>query len=255
MKKLIRTVLRTIPRPWLIRFSLIFMKFSALFYRGNNVECPVCGGRFRKFMPYGYLVIRDNALCPKCLSLERHRLMWLYLKNRTGFFSDPLKVLHIAPEQCFHKRFRKLRNLQYITADLVSPLADVKLDVQDMPFDDESFDLIICNHVLEHVPDDRKAIREIFRTLKKGGFAILQVPTDYSREDTYEDAGITEPSERLKHFRQHDHYRLYGRDYLVRLKEAGFTVEEENYLTGMSIVDRQRFMVPSMEFMYGYFKR
>jgi SAM-dependent methyltransferase len=243
-----------VPRPWLIRLSLVFMRFSAVFYYGNNVECPVCGGQFRKFMPYGYNKVRYNALCPKCLSLERHRLLWLFLKSKTGFFSDKLKVLHVAPEQCFYKRFRKMENLTYITADLESPLADIKLDIQEMPFGNYEFDVVICNHVLEHVPNDRKAMGEIFRVLKPGGFAVLQVPIDFSAESTYEDPSITDPAEREKHFRQKDHYRLYGRDYLTRLKEAGFTVQDENFFTSMLAGDRERYRVPSMEFMYGYYK-
>jgi len=254
MKQLIRFFLSHLPRPWLIRFSLIFMKFAVVFYRGNQVECPVCNGRFRKLLPYGYNKVRENALCPQCFSLERHRLLWLYLKSRTDFFSSPLKVLHLAPEQCFYKRFRKMENLTYITADLESPLADVKLDAQEMPFGDHEFDVVICNHVLEHVPDDRKAIREIYRVLKQNGFAILQVPTDYCAEKTYEDSSITDPSDREKHFRQKDHYRLYGRDYLNRLAEAGFIIKEENYLFSVSIEDRARYRLPEMEFMYGYYK-
>src|SRR5690554_1912046 len=99
MKRLLPFILNIVPRPLLIRLSYIFMHFSALFYRGNNVECPVCGGQFRRFMPYGYKDVRANALCPKCLSLERHRLLWLYLKEKTGFFTSKLKVLHVAPEQ------------------------------------------------------------------------------------------------------------------------------------------------------------
>jgi SAM-dependent methyltransferase len=254
MKKFIRLILSIIPRPWLIRFSLVFMKFSQVLYRGNKVACPVCDGHFSKFLPYGYRQIRNNALCPKCLSLERHRLLWLYLKNRTDFFNASLKVLHVAPEQCFYKRFRTLRNLEYVTADLESPLAAVKLDIQAMPFKDHEFDVVICNHVLEHVPDDRKAMREIFRILKSDGYAILQVPTDYSREDTYEDSSITEPGEREKHFRQKDHYRLYGRDYLDRLKEAGFVIRDENYLLVLSPEEKEYFCLPAMEYMYGYYK-
>jgi SAM-dependent methyltransferase len=254
MKKLIRFLLSHIPRPWLIRFSLIFIKFSTVFYRGNQVECPVCQGHYRRFMPYGYNQVRENALCPGCLSLERHRLLWLYLRNRTAFFSAGLKVLHIAPEQCFYKRFRKMKNLNYITADLESPLADVKLNVQELPFGDHVFDVVICNHVLEHVPDDRKAMAEIYRVLKKGGYALMQVPTDYSMENTYEDFSITDPSDREKRFRQKDHYRLYGRDYLTRLTEAGFSIKDENYLTTLSDEERLRFRLPQMEFMYGYYK-
>ncbi len=254
MKKLVRFMLSHIPRPWLIRLSIFFMRIPAMFYHGNKVECPVCGGHFRKFMPYGYNNPRENALCPKCLSLERHRLMWLYLKNRTNFFSGDLKILHVAPEQCFYKIFRKMKNLKYITADLESPLADIKLDVQKMPFAANEFDMVICNHVLEHVPDDLKAMREILRILKPGGFAIMQVPTAYAMEVTYEDASITDPKERQEKFRQKDHYRLYGRDYLNRIREAGFVINEDNYLMSIPEEDRQRFRLPEMEFMYGYYK-
>jgi SAM-dependent methyltransferase len=205
-------------------------------------------------MSYGYNVVREQAMCPKCLSLERHRLLWLYLKNRTSFFTARLKVLHVAPEQCFHKRFRMMKNLEYITADLESPLADIKLDIQKTPFQDNEFDVIICNHVLEHVSDDRKAIAEIFRVLKHGGFALLQVPTDYSMETTYEDASVTDPAERERKFRQKDHHRLYGQDYPERLAKAGFTIREENYLMVLSGAERDRFKLPAMEYMYGYYK-
>jgi ubiquinone/menaquinone biosynthesis C-methylase UbiE len=123
-----------------------------------------------------------------------------------------------------------------------------------MPFGDNEFDVVICNHVLEHVPDDRKAIREIFRILKHGGFAILQVPTAYAMDVTHEDPTITDPREREKHFRQKDHYRLYGKDYLDRIREAGFITAEENFLTTLSPDERQRYRLPEMEFMYGYYK-
>jgi SAM-dependent methyltransferase len=254
MKKLIPFVINLFPRPWLIRFSLVFMRFASLFYRGDAVECPICGGRFRKFMSYGYNRVRPNVLCPKCLSLERHRLLWLFLKNKTDFFKENLKVLHIAPEQCFHKKFKKLKNLNYITADLESPLADIKLDIQNMPLADNEFDVVICNHVLEHVPDDYKAMHEIFRVLKKGGFAVMQVPTNYGMEKTYEDASITDPAEREKHFRQKDHYRLYGRDYLQRLATVGFILKHDNFLDEIEASLRERYRLPVQEYMYGYYK-
>jgi len=254
MKKLIPLFINSIPRPWLIRISMVFMRFASVWFRGDKVECPVCGGRFRKFLPYGYNRVRYNVLCPKCFSLERHRLLWLFLKNRTDFFTARLKVLHVAPEQCFYRLFRKMQNLDYITADLESPLAEIKLDIQNMPFQDSEFDMVICNHVLEHVPDDRKAIREIFRILKKDGFAVLLVPANYSMEKTYEDAAITEPSEREKHFHQKDHYRLYGKDYIERLAEAGFRIIKNNYLNEISASDREKFRLPEQEYMYGYYK-
>lgn len=205
-------------------------------------------------LPYGYIEPRENALCPGCLSLERHRLLWLFLKNKTGFFTDNLKVLHIAPEQSFYLRFRKLKNLQYTTADIESPIADVKLDVQNMPFNDEVFDVVICNHVLEHVRDDRKALSEIFRVLKRGGFAVMMVPTSYSMEKTFEDPTVTDPVERQKLFRQKDHYRLYGRDYLERVQAAGFVIGAENYLDTLSLEERDKYRLPEMEYMYGYLK-
>jgi SAM-dependent methyltransferase len=254
VKQIIKLVITTLPRPWLIRFSKIFMRFAAYFYHGDKVECPVCGCHFSRFMPYGHHQVRDNVLCPKCLSLERHRLMWLYLKERTGFFTDHLNVLHIAPEQCFYKRFRKMVNLKYTTADLESPLADVKLDIQNMPFSNHEFDVIICNHVLEHVPDEKKALDEIYRVLKKGGFALLLSPISFGMEHTLEDESVTCPVERERLFRQKDHYRLYGRDFIQRITKAGFCIQEDNYLTGLDMEKRERYRLPEMEYMYGYYK-
>jgi len=238
----------------LIRLSRPVMKLTAVLYKGKNVECPVCNEKFRKFLPYGYNNVRTNVLCPQCFSLERHRLVWLYLVERTALFSKPHKVLHIAPEQCFYSRFRKMRNLEYVTADLESPLADVKLDIQAMMMEDNQFDVVICNHVLEHVPDDRKALKEIFRVLKHGGFAILQSPVAYDMEKTYEDPSITDPKEREKHFRQKDHCRLYGKDYPERITEAGFKITEENYLLQITDEIKERYRLPSMEYMFGYHK-
>lgn len=131
-----------------------------------------------KFMPYGYVNSRENALCPHCLALERHRLMWLYLQNETDFFEAPARVLHIAPEYCFLKRFGRLPQLDYVTADLESPLAKVKMDVQRIPFPDGEFDVIFCNHILEHVDDDRQAMRELFRVMRPGGWGIMLSPVN-----------------------------------------------------------------------------
>lgn len=254
MRRLIPLILNTIPRRYLIRLSYVFMKFSALWYKGNNVECPVCGGRFKKFLPYGHNIVRKNVLCPKCLSLERHRLLWLFLKNKTNFFTEKQKVLHVAPEQCFVNRFKNLKNLDYTTADLESPIADVKLDIQTIPFKDDTFDVIICNHVLEHVEDDSRAMTEILRVLKPGGYAILHVPINYSMNDTYEDSTITNPREREKHFRQRDHHRLYGLDYPERLSKLGFKILADNYLDELDEPTKERYRLPYKELMYAYFK-
>jgi SAM-dependent methyltransferase len=254
MDRLIKFALNVIPRKYLIRLSYIFRRISRFFYRGNNVECPVCRSHFRKFMSYGYHTVRKNALCPKCLSLERHRLIWLYLKEKTTFFSELHKVLHIAPEQCFEERFRKMENLTYITADLDSPIADYSCDVQHLPFQDNEFDVIICNHVLEHVDNDHLAMGEILRVMKPEGFAILLVPIDFSRTETYEDPSITSPKDRAKHFLQYDHKRLYGTDFPSRLRNAGFTIREKNFLDEVDEIRKNRFALPAAECMYGYRK-
>jgi len=224
MKRIYRFLLKTLPRPLLIRMSYVFRWFAPLFLSGNKVECPVCSKTFRKFLSYG-ATERNNVLCPNCLSLERHRLMYIYLQQKTSFFTDKQKVLHVAPEQCFYKLFRKMKNLEYVTADIESPLADVKMDLHKAPFKDNEFDVIFCNHVLEHVEDDAQCMRELYRVLKPGGYAIMQVPIDYSRAVTYEDSSITSPEEREKHFWQKDHVRLFGLDYPTRLTAAGFTMD------------------------------
>ncbi len=223
MKKIIKYIVTHIPRKYLIRFSRIFSFIVQPFYMGNKHHCPICGGHFRKFLPYGNKG-NDNRLCPRCLSLERHRLLWLFLKEEK-MFDKNISFLHIAPEQPFNKRFRKQKHWKYITADLESPLADVKMDIRKMPFKDEEFDFVMCNHVLEHIDNDLQAMKEIYRVLKKGGKAIVQVPIDYQRTTTYEDFSITDPKERQKHFGQYDHVRVYGLDYAERLRKAGFEVE------------------------------
>ncbi len=226
MKELITFLMRYVPRPVLIRFSLVANKLAPIVLKGDKVTCPVCEGNFKYFFPYGTVKRRDNVLCPKCLSLERHRLLWLFLKSKTDFFTKKAELLHIAPEQCFYKIFKKQKNLKYLTADLVSPLAEVKMDIHEMPFEDNRFDYVLCNHVLEHVNDSHKAMTEIYRVLKPGGWAVMQVPLDTTRYETYEDWSITSEKDREIHFWQKDHVRLFGLDYPDRLKKAGFKVEE-----------------------------
>ncbi|MGQ1910416.1 class I SAM-dependent methyltransferase [Marinifilum sp. RC60d5] len=252
IKRIIRILLQIFPRPVLIRMSLLINRVVAIFLVGNKVECPVCGGHFRKFLPYGYTKAtgRDNCLCPKCLSLERHRLMWLYFNKETDFFSKNLKVLHIAPEQCFYKRFKALANLDYTTADLESPIADVHFDVQEIPFAEETYDVVICNHVMEHVTDDAKAMNEIYRVLKPNGFAILQVPMDTDNPNTMEDPNVTDPKEREKLYRQKDHVRLYGLDYGDRLSAVGFNVVARKYAQELDTDLAEKYRLPMDEIFY-----
>ncbi len=244
-------ILNTIPRPILIKMSYWVRPLLAFYLKGLKYTDPIDGKSFRKFLPYGYGIQRPNVLSPGTLSLERHRLLWLYLQNETDFFkpelvseSTKLRVLHMAPEQCFLKRFKKLQHIDLVTADLYSPIVDVKADILDLPFDDNSFDIIFCNHVLEHIEDDKKAMQELYRVLKKGGVGIFQIPQDYSRKKTYEDFSITSPEERAKHFGQYDHVRVYGSDYFDRLRAVGFTVNEVNYAKKLSEqeMDKYRLM-------------
>lgn len=224
----------------------------AFLLKGTTFTDPIDGKSFKMFLPYGYGNQRNNVLSPSTLSLERHRLLWLFLKNETDFFqseldsdssfkqlksfylrdaetSSVLKVLHFAPEQAFYKLFRNQKNINYTTTDLFSPLADVKADICNLPFEDNSFDIIFCNHVLEHIPDDTKAMKELYRVLKPGGMGIFQIPQDLTREFTFFDDSIKNPKERAAIFGQYDHVRIYGRDYFDKLRSIGFKVVEEDY--------------------------
>jgi SAM-dependent methyltransferase len=195
---------------------------------GRGVECPLCGSRYRRFMPYGYVEVRKNALCPRCLSLERHRLLWLWIEQGGAGLEG--KFLHIAPEVCLERKFEKIFTPEnYITADLESPLAKVKIDVQAIPFPDRTFDIVFCNHVLEHVADDRRAMSEMYRVMKPGGWGVMLAPIDESRKSTFEDDTVTDPAERTRLFGQYDHRRVYGKDYAQRLREAGWQVEETDF--------------------------
>ncbi len=252
MKKLIKYIVTHIPRKYLIRFGKLLILVTP-FYYGNKHECPICGGKFRKMLPYGNKGIK-NRLCPKCLSLERHRLLWLYLTTQTKWLDQPLNVLHIAPEQPFIKRFRKNKNWTYITADLESPLADVKMDIRQMPFNNEQFDIVICNHVLEHIDDDKKAMSEIFRVLKTKGKAILQVPINYELSNTYENPNITNPKERTIHFGQYDHVRVYGTDYPQRLSSIGFNVDINKFVQQLSDIEIEKYRLDPNELIYIAYK-
>lgn len=231
----ISKILNTIPRPQLIKLSNWLRPIIALFLRGTQYTDPIDGKSYRKFLPYGYEKIRKNVLAPGTFSLERHRLFWIYLKNETDFFSSTKKkLLHFAPEQAFINQFKKIKNLDYTTTDLKSPLADVKADICNLPFKDNEFDYIFCNHVLEHIPDDTKAMSELFRVLAPNGIGIFQIPQDLSREVTFEDHSITDPKERAKIFGQYDHVRVYGRDYFEKLRKNGFDVTAVDYTKKLS---------------------
>ena len=183
-------ILKFLPRKFLIKYSFLITPILRIIFHGKKYTDPIDDSNYSKFLSYGYKTVRKNALCPGTLSLERHRLLWLYLDKETNFLSSNLKVLHVAPEQVFYKKFKKLKNWEYFTFDLNSPIADIKGDLISTNFKDEYFDLIICNHVLEHIEDDKSALDEMYRILKYNGISILQVPINVKRENTFEDSSI-----------------------------------------------------------------
>jgi len=214
-----------------------------------EVECPICGGIFPAFLPFG-IEPRPNARCSACNSLERHRLLWLFLKTRTSFFTDKLKVLDIAPMKILSTIFKALPNIEYLSIDKSSPHAMRHMDVTSLDLLENHLDCIFCYHVLEHVPDDRKAMQEIFRVLKPGGWAILQVPIDSTLEKTLEGSHITDPKERRRLFGLEDHVRTYGLDYKQRLEEAGFVVHVDDFARTLSFDLIKRYAISERENIY-----
>lgn len=220
-------------------------------FRGEEVWCLLCQAKFKKFAPFG-VVERENALCHQCGSLERHRLLWKYLKDKTKLLDGNarVKLLHFAPERSLYHLFCQESHIEYFPCDLYpeqfqyqGKVEVIRADITNMPFRDHFFDVAIASHVLEHVPDDRLAMKELFRVIKKGGWGIFQVPVDYHREVTYEDPAITSPAEREKAFGQYDHCRWYGRDYENRLREAGFSVTVDDFV---------KTFTPEEVFQYGF---
>ena len=251
MKHLIKLILNLIPRPVLQRVAGWIVPVVGLLYLGKGKQCPLCGCQRRKFLPYGYVTSRENALCPNCLSLERHRLLWLWLVRESdigrGAMALP-KMLHIAPEVALMRKFKKMYAStpdRYVTADLESPLADMHFDVQQIPLEAESFDAIICNHIMEHVEDDGKALRELYRIMRRGGWGVILSPVELEREKTFEDDTITDPAERTRIFGQYDHRRSYGRDYAARLREAGFEVYDIDYKNELSKAEQELYALPA----------
>jgi SAM-dependent methyltransferase len=226
-------------------------RLRAQWYRGDRFHCPCCGGHFARFADYSgaHLRLRE-IVCPGCGALERHRLLWLYLLERTDLFTRPQRVLHVAPEVTYLRALRPAPHLHYVAIDLRAQIADARMDLQSIAFADRSFDAILCSHVLEHVRDDRRALRELFRVLRPGGWAILQSPVDHGIPTTLDDPAITSPRERELLYGQHDHRRLYGADYRTRLEDAGFRVEALGYAAELAPERIERLRLNPQELIY-----
>jgi SAM-dependent methyltransferase len=237
LKSVIRGIVPLKYRLW--RYTLYEkLKYvpSVVYNLGEGVECPFCGWHFRRFLPAGfhYPVLIEkrvigagpllNAICPRCKSNARERLIYLYIRERTTLLSDHARLLHVAPEPQLQKVFAGTPSLHYFTSDLAAPNTMFRMDLMQLPHTDDLFDVVVCSHVLEHVADDLKGMRELCRVLKPGGWAILQVPIALALDHTYENLAITDEEGRIREFGQRDHVRLYAMDYLDRLKTAGFSV-------------------------------
>ena len=218
-----------------------------IFSLGSRLECPFCHWHFRRFRPAGfdYPVLKEKQVvgasyhlddvCPRCMSNARERLAYLYLKTRTSLFTEPLRVLHVAPEPNIARLLRAQPNLNYVTADLFEQNVMTRFDVMNLPFADSTFDAIICNHVLEHVSSDRAAMAEILRILRPSGWALLQVPIALALDKTIEDPTAITEADRIRLFGQSDHVRLYSAsDYIERLQATGFRVSAANGMSGLA---------------------
>ena len=195
-----------------------------------------------------------NAVCPWCGSHVRHRALWLYVERRTDLLTpreggEPTRLLHLAPEHVLAERLRGLAHIDYLSADLDQPAME-NWDLTDVPHPDDTFDAIICSHVLEHVPDDRAAMRELRRILRPGGWAIVQVPIDYERAETLEDPAIQTPEDRERVYWQADHMRLYANDFPDRLRSEGLDVTVDRYLRTLPQEEIDRFGLISLEDIY-----
>jgi ubiquinone/menaquinone biosynthesis C-methylase UbiE len=215
----------------------------------KEVECPICGLTLPEFQPYG-TTPRPNALCPNCGSLERHRLLWFFLKERTNLFKGGMRILDIAPTKGLSEHLAANRQIDYLSIDKDSSLAMRKMDITALELPSNHFDCLLCYHVLEHIPEDRMAMRELFRVLKPGGWAIIQVPIDKQRPQTLEGAHISDPAERARLFGQADHVRTYGLDYKCRLEEAGFAVHVDDFALSLSAGQIKRYAIHAWEDIY-----
>jgi SAM-dependent methyltransferase len=209
-------------------------------------------------MPYGFPP-RMNACCPFCASRERHRLLWLYFKEKTNLYrtDQKVRILHFAPEEPFFNAFSHNGNMEYHACDIDPAsyrfngrIRVEKVDITDIPYSDNTFDVVLCNHVLEHIPDDMLAMSELFRVMKKDAWAILMVPIDTNRTHTYEDLSIQTPEGREEAFGQADHVRIYGQDYVERLKRVGFQVSEDAFVKSFSPMEQQHYGLLDSENIY-----
>lgn len=219
LKKLIVNIL---PRPALLKSEQFFRFILSVFYLGKKVHCLVCENSFSRFIEHG-----EDLMCPRCGSLARQRRLWSFIEHE-NIIQPTDKILHFSPARVLQKMFRRLYPC-YITSDFANEFpADKHYDITQISASDSSFDIIVCYHVLEHIPDDKKAMHELYRTVKTGGSVIIQTP--FKEGAIYEDSTINTPELREEHFGQQDHVRIYSAEGLkVRLENVGFKVKVHSF--------------------------
>ncbi|WP_245925720.1 class I SAM-dependent methyltransferase [Algibacter marinivivus] len=224
-----KTLKSLIPRQFLFKNELFFRYFYAVFYIGNTHQCNICDKKLRVFIK----IENEDLLCPFCGSLSRNRRLWGILKEDNTLKGN---VLHFSPSRNLYRKLKKNKHINYSSSDFENEfLADYKFDITDINQKDETFDTIICYHILEHITDDQKAMSELYRILKPNGTIYIQTP--FKKGDIYEDDSITSPEKRLEHFGQEDHVRVYSVDGLkVRLKKNGFKVSVKRFNNSLNSI-------------------
>jgi SAM-dependent methyltransferase len=209
----------------------IYFGINSIYYKGGDKYCPCCDSKVKAFLPYATYdrEPRPNAQCPICGCMERHRLVWFFLQHKTEMFSKPTKLLHFAPEEMIQKKLKQIKNIDYLSADLYAANAMQKVDILNMPFEDNTFDATICLHVVAHVENDFKAYSELYRVTKSGGWVVLQTIVDEKLEKTIEYSGIDTPQKRKETYGQEDWYRIFGNDFKNRIESVGFSVLKIDY--------------------------
>jgi len=257
MIHLLHIIKLIIPEILIRKYRECRIAIERIIYKGDKVICPICKSKFKLFTP-SRADKRKNSKCICCGSLERHRLLWLYLNEKTNIFNgNKIRLLHFAPEKAFYDIFSEIPYIDYFPCDLFpgqyafnGSVAIEKTDIMDIQFADNYFDVILCNHVLEHIPDDKKAMAELKRVLKKNGWGIFQVPIDEGLEKTFEDISATTPEQRKKKFGQSDHVRIYGRDYKDRLADVGFKVHPDDFVKKFSPVEIKMYGIQPDRLIY-----
>jgi len=241
---------RLVPRSLRWQLRKAFMDFRGWQYRGDAVTCPCCQKSYAQFMPMTEGTHqREGVVCPGCAVVERHRLLMLWLKEKSTLYTQPHKVLYFAPEYSMQKHLQSLSNVDYLSTDIDSTLAMQEFDIMDIPHPDNTFSMIFCSHVLAHVRDDQQALHELYRILKPGGqLIILDRPDDIPT--TIEDPNITSVAERTKLYLQHDRWRRYGQDYVQRIEQHGFKVTIDDYATQLSDVQVKQYVIDRSEMVY-----